>query len=66
MPCEFWNTADQLACQVTASLSVKFLEQNRNGWIPYNPANISILEAIDEKYVGEYQFLYYSQMKGIK
>lgn len=66
LPCEFWNTADQLACQVTAALSVKFLEQNRNGWIPYNPANISILETIDEKYVGEYQVLYYSQMKGIK
>ena len=33
LPCEFWNTPDELAYQVTSTLSMKFKENNRNGWI---------------------------------
>ena len=66
LPCEFWHTADQLAYQVTSALSVKFLENNRNGWVPYNPANISMIESISKQYVGMYQFLYYSKLKEVK
>ena len=33
LPCEFWSTADELVFQVTSTLSMKFKENNRNGWI---------------------------------
>lgn len=33
LPCEFWNTPDELAYQVSSTLNIKFKENNRNGWI---------------------------------
>lgn len=33
LPCEFWNTPEELAYQVSKTLSMKFREDNRSGWI---------------------------------
>lgn len=65
LPCEFWNNADELAYQVSSTLSIKSLENNRNGWMPYNPYGINSLNKIDDWYVGKYDFLYYSELKGV-
>lgn len=65
LPCEFWNNADELAYQVATTLSIKFLENNRNGWMPYNPYEITPLTKIDDSLVGKYDFLYYSELKGL-
>ena len=65
MPCEFWNNADELAYQVASTLSIKFLENNRNGWMPYNEHGITLLTKIDDLFVGEYDLLYYSELKGV-
>lgn len=66
LPCEFWHTSDELAYQVSSTLSIKFLENNRNGWMPFNPVGITCFESISEKYVGEHELLYYSKMKGME
>lgn len=63
LPCEFWNTPDQLAYQVASTLSLKFQENNRNGWIPYNSYGINFCDKIEDWFVGKYDFLYYSEMK---
>ena len=33
LPCEFWNTPEELALQVSKTLSMKFREDNRSGWV---------------------------------
>lgn len=63
LPCEFWNTPEELALQVATTLTVKFLENNRNGWMPYNPYSITSFEKIDESIVGNYDVLYYTELK---
>lgn len=63
LPCEFWETADQLAYQVASTLSIKFQENNRNGWIPYTPYGLYSLEEIETWFVGKYDFIYYSTLK---
>ena len=63
LPCEFWSTADELAFQVSSALSIKIQEENRNGWIPYNPYGAVPLEKIEDLFVGSYDLLYYSEIK---
>lgn len=63
LPCEFWNNPDELAYQVASTLSIKFRENNRNGWMPYNPYGINYSETISEQFVGSYDVLYYSELK---
>lgn len=60
LPCEFWNTPDELAYQVASTLSIKFCENNRNGWMPYNPYGINEINGIENYYCGEYDIIYYS------
>ncbi len=62
LPCEFWSTADELAFQVSSALSIKFQEETRNGWIPYNPYGVP-LEKVEDLFVGCYDLLYYSEIK---
>ena len=64
LPCEFWNTSDELAYQVASTLSIKFKENNRNGWMPFNPYGISYSEKVDSYFIGNYDVLYYSELKG--
>ena len=64
LPCEFWSTPDELAYQVASTLSIKFRENNRNGWMPFNPYGINYSEVIDDYLVGNYDVLYYSELKG--
>lgn len=64
LPCEFWNTPDELAYQVSSTLSIKFSENNRNGWMPFNPYGVSYSGKIDGHFVGNYNVLYYSELKG--
>lgn len=40
LPCEFWTTPDELAYQVTSTLSIKISENNRVGWIKNDFENI--------------------------
>lgn len=61
--CEFWNTSDELAYQVASTLSLKFQENNRNGWMPYNPYGVNSFNKIEEWFVGKYDILYYSEIK---
>ncbi len=63
LPCEFWNTSDELAFQVSSTLSIKFQENSRNGWIPYNPYGAAPLEKVENLFVGKYDLLYYSEIK---
>lgn len=62
LPCEFWSTADELAFQVSSALSIKFQEETRNGWIPYNPYGVPF-EKVEDLFVGCYDLLYYSEIK---
>lgn len=64
LPCEFWSTPDELAYQVASTLSIKFRENNRNGWMPYNPYGINNINVTEKYYCGEYDILYYSFLKG--
>jgi hypothetical protein len=64
LPCEFWNTPDELAYQVSSTLSIKFRDNNRNGWMPFNPYGISYSQKVDKNFTGEYHVLYYSALKG--
>lgn len=61
-PCEFWHTPEELAYQVATTLSIKFRENNRNGWIPYSLYGIMSCDKIDNIYVGEYDVIYYSEL----
>lgn len=63
LPCEFWNTSDQLAYQVVSTLSLKFQENNRNGWMPYNPYGVNSFDKIENWFVGKYDVLYFSEIK---
>ncbi len=63
LPCGFWKTPDELALLVTSTLSLKFKENNRNGWIPYNPSGIINTQIIDTYLVGSYDVFYYSVFK---
>lgn len=62
LPCEFWHTPDQLAYQVVSALSLKFQENNRNGWIPYNPYGVNSFDKMEDWFVGKYDVLYYSEI----
>lgn len=64
LPCEFWKNSDELAYQVTSTLSMKFKEDNRNGWKPFNPYEIKYTERIDACFVGNYDVIYYTELKG--
>lgn len=64
LPCEFWSTPDELAYQVASTLSIKFRDNNRNGWMPFNPYGISYSGKIDSCFVGDYDVLYYSELRG--
>ena len=66
LPCEFWHTPEELAYQVSSALSVKFRENNRNGWMPYNPYGIIGSSNIDDTFAGNYNILYFSALKGGK
>lgn len=59
LPCGFWNSPDELAYKVSLTLSIKFRENNRNGWIPYNAYGINNTSRIEKYYCGEYDMLYY-------
>ena len=64
LPCEFWHTSDELAFQVASTLSIKFREENRNGWVPYNPYGINTLEENNGNFfIGNFDLLYYSEIK---
>lgn len=63
LPCDFWINKDDLALKVTTALSMKFKENNRNGWVPYNFTNIISRKSLDSNVVGEYFILYYSVFK---
>ncbi len=63
LPCEFWDTPDELAYQVASTLSIKFRENNRNGWMPFNQYGVSYSENIDDYFVGNYDVLYYTELK---
>lgn len=63
LPCDFWTNADELASQVTTALSRKFNENNRNGWVPYNPSAIIVPMPIQSYLVGNYDVFYYSALK---
>lgn len=60
LPCEFWGTPEELAYQVASTLSIKFRENNRNGWMPYNPYGINNINKVENYLCGEYDILYYS------
>lgn len=45
---------------MASTLSIKFCENNRNGWMPYNPYGISNVKGIEDHYCGEYDIIYYS------
>ena len=46
LPCEFWSTPEELAHQVSTTLSLKIKENNRDGWIKNESENIfSILNS---------------------
>lgn len=62
LPCEFWMNADDLAYRVSTTLSMKFQENNRNGWMPYNPYGINLDKKISEQYCGEYNLIYFSEL----
>lgn len=64
LPCEFWSTSDELAYKVSSTLSIKFRENNRNGWMQYNPYGIMLTENNNSFLVGSYVLLYFSQLKG--
>lgn len=64
LPCEFWNTSDELAFQVVTTLSVKFRENNRNGWVPSDPCTLRSNLLIESDFVGNYDVLYYTELKG--
>ena len=66
LPCEFWHTSDELAYQVTSTLSMKFRENNRNGWMPNNPYGIIGSYKVDDVIVGDYIIVYFSELKGGK
>lgn len=66
LPCEFWHTSDELAYQVTSTLSMKFRENNRNGWMPNNPYGIIGSYKVDDVIVGDYMIVYFSELKGGK
>lgn len=63
LPCEFWNTSDELAYQVASTLSIKFRENNRNGWMPFNPYGINYSEKVENYFVGNYDVIYCSELK---
>lgn len=63
LPCEFWNTSDELAYQVSSTLSIKFRENNRNGWMPCSSFDIGISKNIEIAFVGKYDLLYYSELR---
>lgn len=63
LPCSFWTTADELLMQVATTLSIKFLENNRRGWVPYAPMDIYPSSTISSIIAGEYVVLYYSVLK---
>lgn len=63
LPCEFWSTPDELAYQVASTLSIKFRENNRKGWVPYNPYGISFSEEVSDSLAGKYVLLYYSELR---
>lgn len=63
LPCDFWKTSDELALLVTSTLTMKFRENNRNGWVPYNPFGIINSKKIDTYLVGNYDVFYYSVFK---
>lgn len=57
LPCQFWSNTDELALQVTTTLSLKFKGNNRQGWAP----DLQILNRkINANTSGEYVLLYYS------
>ncbi len=62
-PCEFWHTPNELAYQVVTTLSMKFREDNRNGWIQYNPYGIIKNDDVEDIYVGRYNVIYYSELR---
>lgn len=66
LPCGFWENPDDLAYLVTNTLSMKFKENNRNGWVPYNPLSIIPPAKIDAFLVGNYDIFYYSALKSRK
>lgn len=63
LPCEFWRNPDELALQVSSTLSIKFHENSRNGWMPFNPYGINCLNISSTYYCGEYDVIYYSELK---
>lgn len=63
LPCDFWNTPDELAFKVTSALSMKFSENNRYGWIPYDPIRIISSDKMDPWLSGNYNVFYYSALK---
>ena len=57
LPCHFWDNADNLAMQVSTTLSLKFKEDNRQGWVPDSQIfNRKVSNII----IGEYTVLYFS------
>ena len=49
---------------MASTLSIKFRESNRNGWMPFNPYEINYSEKVENYLVGDYVVLYCSELKG--
>lgn len=63
-PCLFWKTSEELAFQVATTLSIKFQENNREGWVKCNFNSIDFQERkIDDELIGNYQLIYYTEFK---
>lgn len=63
LPCEFWKTPEELAYQVATTLSIKFLENDRNGWMPFNSYDVVLQKKVEKYFVGKYDVLYYTELK---
>lgn len=63
LPCEFWHTPEELAYQVATTLSIKFKENNRRGWIPHSDIDYNNTNLEYKEIEGEYLLYYYSYSK---
>lgn len=63
LPCSFWMTPEDLAFKVSTTLSAKFLENNRNGWVPYDETMVFSTGEMSTHLIGRYDVYYYSGTK---
>ena len=64
LPCQFWKTPEELAFQVATTLSIKFQENNREGWVRCKFNNtFAIKKEVRPELVGSYRIVYYTEFK---